>query len=228
MDAYDRAIKDSAALKQRVRNAEEEEATECARDGMFVALCDDGVVVHGMWFRSIDGALHRGGGRPAVQRGNGTLEWWENNQLHRANDLPAIEHADGRRDWLVRGKYRRAAAADAAVAAPPLPAVVLADGTRVWVQPATGLVHRDHGLPAIERADGTLEFFEHGLRHRADGLPAVFGPQTARYFERGREVPHPDAHGCAIPCAVNAGVVEFGDVAADHPMRKSVRTFWQL
>lgn len=213
------AVKD---LQKRARD-QQEEAAECARDGLFVALYADDFMAdeHSrIWMRNSDGARHREGDRPAVECGNGTREWWKDGQRHRANDLPAIEHFDGRRDWLVDGEYHRCDHG--------LPAVVLVDGTRVWVHPATGLVHRDHGLPAIERAsDGTLEYFEAGLRHRAGDLPAVVGPHTVRYFEHGREVDRPDTRGSEIPYAVNSGVICFKGVVADNnPTRKSVRTFW--
>lgn len=221
---YDAAVR-AAVKPRRARDVEKEKVlAECLRDGLFVALFDDSIYYgtpSRMWFRGVDGVQHRGGGRPAVLRGDGTLEYWEDGQLHRANDLPAIEYGRGRRDWLVRGEYRRAA--DAGVAVPLLPAVVLADGTRVWVQPTTGLVHRDNGLPAIVRADGTLEFFENGMRHRANGLPAIDGLRAVRYFEHGREIVRPDSRGRVVEDRRNSGVITFDCIVpANSATRKSV------
>ena len=36
-----------------------------------------------------------------------------------------------------------------------------------------GQLHRDNGLPAIERTDGSNEWYVNGLRHRDGGLPAI-------------------------------------------------------
>tara|TARA_R110000851_G_scaffold263809_1_gene416361 strand:- start:287 stop:634 length:348 start_codon:yes stop_codon:yes gene_type:complete len=49
------------------------------------------------------------------------------------------------------------------------PAIEWADGTKDWWQ--HGLRHRADG-PAVEYAHGTKDWWQHGLRHRADG-PAV-------------------------------------------------------
>ena len=49
-----------------------------------------------------DGLLHREDG-PAVERSNGTREWWIDGYPHR-EDGPAIEWADGYREWYLDGK----------------------------------------------------------------------------------------------------------------------------
>jgi hypothetical protein len=43
--------------------------------------------------------IHRLDG-PAVERSDGTKEWWYNNKLHRL-DGPAIEWAQGNKSWYV-------------------------------------------------------------------------------------------------------------------------------
>lgn len=79
---------------------------------------------------SIDGKLHRDGDKPAVERGNGDLEWWQmgtkhrdggpcfigyngdkewrqNGLLHRDDGLPSIEDESGHREWHVHGRRHR-------------------------------------------------------------------------------------------------------------------------
>ena len=50
--------------------------------------------------------------------------------------------------------------------------VIDADGTARWLN-ADGIYHRDGGLPAVERADGTKSWWVDGRLHRDGGLPAV-------------------------------------------------------
>ena len=47
------------------------------------------------------GLFHRLDG-PAVERFNGTKEWWENGDLHRL-DGPAKEWANGTKEWRIEG-----------------------------------------------------------------------------------------------------------------------------
>ena len=50
--------------------------------------------------------------------------------------------------------------------------VIDADGTACWLN-ADGNLHRDGGLPAVEQASGTKQWWVDGKRHRDGGLPAV-------------------------------------------------------
>lgn len=58
------------------------------------------------------------------------------------------------------------------------------NGSQLWVDSEGNKVHRDSQLrihcdapcPAIRRPDGTLEWWQHGKRHRNDGLPAIEKP----------------------------------------------------
>lgn len=52
-----------------------------------------------------------------------------------------------------------------------LPAITRADGTQEWR--VNGQPHRDNGLPTYVGADGTLEWCINGLRHRDNDLPAI-------------------------------------------------------
>jgi hypothetical protein len=42
----------------------------------------------------------------AIERKDGTKEWWVNGVRHR-EDGPAIEHADGSKEWWINGRYHR-------------------------------------------------------------------------------------------------------------------------
>ena len=64
--------------------------------------------------------LHREDG-PAIERGDGLREWWQNGKLHRL-DGPAIERPNGRKAWCRRGKLHRLDG----------PAVEYPDGRKEW------------------------------------------------------------------------------------------------
>lgn len=53
-------------------------------------------------YRNRDGLLHREDG-PAVERSNGSREWFLDGQRHR-EDGPAIEYHDGTHEWYLDGK----------------------------------------------------------------------------------------------------------------------------
>ena len=42
---------------------------------------------------------------PAVERSDGTKEWWLNGQLHRING-PAVEYATGTKEWWLNGQLQ--------------------------------------------------------------------------------------------------------------------------
>lgn len=48
---------------------------------------------------------------------------------------------------------------------------------RMWYHKETGLLHRDSG-PAVEWADGTKVWYQHGKRHRVDGPALEFNDGT--------------------------------------------------
>jgi len=51
------------------------------------------------------GKFHRLDG-PAIEREDGSKEWWVNNSLHRENG-PAIEYSSGQKIWYFKGKRHR-------------------------------------------------------------------------------------------------------------------------
>ena len=73
---------------------------------------------------------------PAVERAEGTKEWFVNGKRHRS-DGPAVERADGTKEWFVNGKLHRSDG----------PAVEFPEGTKLWY--VDGKRHRSDG-PAIE------------------------------------------------------------------------------
>ena len=52
-----------------------------------------------------------------------------------------------------------------------LPAIERPDGYKAYL--VNGLLHRDGGLPAIEYVNGYKVYYVNGQRHRDGGLPAI-------------------------------------------------------
>lgn len=55
----------------------------------------------------LEGKVHRSDGGPAIKDHEGTLEWWENGNLHREGDLPAIVHQSGSCEYWENGLKHR-------------------------------------------------------------------------------------------------------------------------
>ena len=108
-------------------------------------------------YRNSDDQLHREDG-PAVERSDGTREWWLDGDLHR-EDGPAIEFPDGFREWWIDGQLHREDG----------PAVEFPSGTREWW--IDGLLHREDG-PAVEYGDGTRKWYLGGKQLSEDEFEA--------------------------------------------------------
>ena len=67
-----------------------------------------------------EGKYHREGG-PAIERANGTKEWFLNGKHHR-EDGPAIELSNGHKEWYLNGELHREGG----------PAVEYANGDKSW------------------------------------------------------------------------------------------------
>lgn len=78
-------------------------------------------------------------------KNHGTTIWYMGEQIHRNNGLPAVEYTN--EDIGEPHEPREAHLVNLVVA------------REWWVN---GMLHRDNNLPAIERADGRLEWWEHG------------------------------------------------------------------
>jgi len=123
------------------------------------------------------GRLHREAG-PAVERAGGTKRWYRHGELHRESG-PAIEWADGSLEWYRDGFRHREDG----------PALALANGNRWWF--LHGHLDRGDG-PAVERADGTKEWYSGGKRHRDDG-PAIERPDgSEEWYLDGQKVSSDD------------------------------------
>lgn len=96
------------------------------------------------------GVLHRADG-PAVERADGTREWWVKGERHREGGGPAIEYTGGTCSWWIEGRRHRDDG----------PAVEYADGAKEWW--VKGQRHREGG-PAVEYADGGSEWWIEGRR----------------------------------------------------------------
>ena len=67
---------------------------------------------------------------------------------------------------------------------PDGPAVVFANGTKVWYR--HGDRHRDGDLPSTEYADGPVEYRKHDKLHRADGPAYIVPGQVRAWYQEGR------------------------------------------
>lgn len=94
-----------------------------------------------------NGRLHRLNA-PAIERVDGTREWYFQGELHR-EDGPAIEYPDGGQRWLRYGVYHREDG----------PAVIEANGHEEhWRH---GRLHRANG-PAVTYPSGETEYWTDG------------------------------------------------------------------
>jgi hypothetical protein len=114
------------------------------------------------WYRNEQGQLHCPDG-PAVERANGTKEWWVNGRLHRT-DGPAIEWADGDKEWWVNNQRHRTDG----------PAIEWAGGDKEWY--LNGQRHRTDG-PAWEWADGDKEWWVNGQLLTREQFNVKYGQQ---------------------------------------------------
>jgi hypothetical protein len=115
--------------------------------------------------------LHREDG-PAVERSDGTKEWYKNGKRHREN-APAIELANGTKFWFLNGKVHREDG----------PAREWVNGTKEWYQ--NGEIHREYG-PAIEWANGSKEWYQNGEWHREDGPALEYANGRKDWYLKGK------------------------------------------
>ena len=88
--------------------------------------------------------------------------------LHRDDDLPAVMYKDGSCEWWVHGKRLRRNPHDPTEIRTFWHKTLT---TRIW-HDINGKFHRIDN-PAIERFDGTKEWWLHGERRREHRLPTV-------------------------------------------------------
>lgn len=82
-----------------------------------VEIDDNGTI---RWYKEGTDICHRIDG-PAIERADGSKEWWQNNQIHRENG-PAVERFDGAKFWYQNDRLHRLDG----------PAVKYSDGRREW------------------------------------------------------------------------------------------------
>ena len=81
-----------------------------------------------------------------------------------------------------------------------LPAVECADGSKEYWE--NGQLHRLGGLPAIEFADGGKEYWENDQLHRLGGLPAVeYASGYKAYYENDIQLTEAEAEAKRNPKA---------------------------
>ena len=81
--------------------------------------------------------------------GNGSKEWYLNDQRHR-EDGPAVEYSDGTKRWYLNDQRHREDG----------PAIEYANGSKEWW--LNDQRHREDG-PAIERANGRKSWYLNGV-----------------------------------------------------------------
>lgn len=110
-------------------------------------------------------SLHREDG-PAIERADGTREWWVHGRRHR-EDGPAVITSAGDRLWFVQGRTHRDDG----------PAREMANGDREWFR--DGYRHRLDG-PAVMHASGRVEHWVDGrVAHTGRAVTALVAAYTA-------------------------------------------------
>lgn len=133
---------------------------------------------------------------PAIERLNGSREWWVNGKRHRCNadgnnvDLPAVltfftsrfsdKSVLATREWWVNGKRSRCNANGDNTDFPALDYSKFNKKKEWWVK---GIRHRPNGLPAVEdTTNNQTVWYLNGMLHRDNDLPAVIGPFSQEWW----------------------------------------------
>lgn len=108
--------------------------------------------------------------------------WMREGKKCRYNDLPAVVCDNGDKEWWVDGYRMRGN---------DLPTTVLANGTKIW-QNTRGRKHRDGNLPAVQKADGSTEYWRHGRQYQivprtrnwgtSTPIPTIYSRSPRRVF----------------------------------------------
>lgn len=124
------------------------------------------------------GNLHRFGDKPAIVFENGNQQWFVHGCIHRGSDKPAVVNACNEDDDLSKEEWWTMGKLHRLAGGP---AVVEFDGTCRWYD--WGVLHRDNDLPAIDGP--TKEWWVRGRRHRADGPAVITADQRFVWFDYG-------------------------------------------
>lgn len=125
-------------------------------------------------WKNPEGQLHREDG-PAIERPDGTKEWWFNDKLHR-EDGPAVECASGTKFWYQHGSFHREYG----------PAIEYPDGTKKWFKDS--LLHREDG-PAIVYCYGDKEWWIDG-KQLTQEQHTIYRGQSQFRMTNVVDVPH--------------------------------------
>jgi len=138
------------------------------------------------WF--VNGVQHREDG-PALEFANGSKEWYADGKLHRI-DGPAIVYADGYTQWWLQGVQveeeefnERVRILKLSWKTKTYEEYVNTDSGREY-HDEKGQKHRLDG-PAVERSDGTKEWWMFGQQHRSDGPAVEFADGTKWWMQYG-------------------------------------------
>lgn len=121
-----------------------------------------------------------------VHMEDGSWHWYRGSHLHRGDGMPAIERLDGSAEWYEHGVWIRSRPPIVDKAGDPLREpvhTVFEDGTQEWR--LDGALHRLDG-PAWIHWSGFCKYFRFGYLHRSDG-PAWIQPRwVVKYYRLGR------------------------------------------
>ena len=92
------------------------------------------VTEQGTFWRNEARQLHRLGGLPAIERADGSKEYWENDRRHRLGGLPAVEDADGYKEYWENGIQLTEAEAEEKRNPKPVDPI----GSKIWDHSSVG------------------------------------------------------------------------------------------
>ncbi len=135
------------------------------------------------WY--VNGKRHRTDG-PAREWTDGSKEWWINGSLHRT-DGPAIEYASGIKEWWIHGKFLTEESFQETLKEEIMTESIMTvddNGTRYWKN-KKGELHRTDG-PAREWNDGSKEWYLNGEFHRTDGPAREYASGYKSWYLNGK------------------------------------------
>jgi hypothetical protein len=127
---------------------------------------DDQPLFNNYWY--VNGLLTRDNDLPAIERADGTLEWFINDRRERVG-FPALIRADGSEFWYRNGVITRL---DGPAAKEFAGNDELGNPLYDFSWYVEGLLSRD-GAPAVEEANGSKFWYTEGKLNRPGGFPAV-------------------------------------------------------
>ena len=138
----------------------------------FCTITDNGIII----WKKKNGKIHRDNDEAAVERPDGTKEWYVNGKRHR-EIKPAIEYFNGDKEWYLNDKPCRE---------DDLPAAESINGDKSWY--INGKSDRNNNLPAVELANGDKAWLMNGVLHRTNGAAIEHANGDKFWFLDGKPI----------------------------------------